>query len=94
MKFINFRRWLILSIFLLALFNAVSAQNETLNLLEKVDLTFSLSGEPAPADVGFDNPKSSWKLKYELYLTDFAELEKIGRCQKGRVREAYLSAGF
>ncbi len=85
MKFINFRRWLILSIFLLALFNAVSAQNETSNLLEKVELTFSLSGEPAPADVGFDNPKSSWKLKYELYLTDFAELEKIGRCHKDEV---------
>ena len=52
------------------------------NLLDKVELRFSLNGEPNPVDVGFDNPKSFWKLNYELYLTDFTELEKIGRCEK------------
>ncbi len=62
--------------------NLASAQNTSDNLLEKVELRFSLNGEPAPVDAGFDNPKSFWKLKYELYLTDFAELEKIGRCRK------------
>lgn len=52
------------------------------NLLEKVELTFSLTGEPTPQDAGFDNPKSSWKTNYELYLIDFSELEKLGRCNK------------
>lgn len=57
------------------------AQSAQENLLEKVELRFTLEGEPTPKDVGFDNPKSYWKLKYELYLTDFAELEKMGRCR-------------
>jgi len=61
---------------------SIFAQTAQENLLDKVELKFSLNGEPTAADVGFDNPKSSWKLKYELYLTDFAELEKIGRCKK------------
>ena len=38
------------------------------NLLEKVNLKFDLTGNPIPKDVGFDNPKSVWKLKYELRL--------------------------
>lgn len=75
----------LLSILFVSFFLAVSAfaQNPQGNLLDKVELKFSLYGEPTPADVGFDNPKSSWKLKYELYLTDFPELVKIGRCKKG-----------
>lgn len=59
-----------------------SAQTARENLLEKTELNFTLYGEPASQDVGFDNPKSSWKVKYELFLTDFSELEKLGVCQR------------
>jgi hypothetical protein len=58
------------------------AQNTNQNLLEKVDLHFSMPGEPTPEKVGFDNPKSYWKLKYELVLSDSFTLEKIGRCMR------------
>lgn len=58
------------------------AQNSTENLIEKVDLVFSLSGDPTPESVGFNNLKSYWNLEYELVLTDSAALEKIGRCQR------------
>lgn len=40
------------------------------NLLEKVDLRFNLTGTPKPEDVGFDDRKGSWKLKYKLLLSD------------------------
>lgn len=60
------------------------AQNSTENLLEKVDLNFSLSGKPTPEAVGFDNPKSYWKLEYELVLTDSLILEKLGRCNRAQ----------
>ena len=70
----------LLAVFLFAF--SSSAQNVTGNLLENTDLHFSLEGEPASQDVGFDNPKSSWKVKYELYLTDFSELEKLGICTR------------
>jgi hypothetical protein len=75
----------LLSILFVPFLFAVStfAQITQENLLDKVELRFSLNGEPNPVDVGFDNLKSSWKLRYELYLTDFAELKKIGRCIKG-----------
>lgn len=74
----------LLSILFVSFLFAVSTFAQTVqgNLLDKVELHFFLSGEPTPVDVGFDNPKSSWKLKYQLYLMDFAELEKIGRCKK------------
>lgn len=57
------------------------AQTTTKNLLEETNLHFFLEGKPTPQDVGFDNPKSFWKAKYELYLTDFSELEKLGICK-------------
>jgi hypothetical protein len=69
-----------LTIFWLA--SSVFAQNPTENLLEKTELIFSLGGEPTPQDVGFDNPKSYWKVKYKLFLTDFSELEKLGICRR------------
>jgi hypothetical protein len=58
------------------------------NLLEKVDLKFDLSGIPKPEDVGFDDPKSSWKLKYELRLSDEKtvrdlQLEMYANCKDG-----------
>lgn len=54
------------------------AQSKQENLLEETNLQFFLEGEPTPQDVGFDNPKSYWKVNYELYLTDFSEMEKLG----------------
>jgi hypothetical protein len=58
------------------------AQEENGNLIERVDLYFSVTSEHTPAEVGFDNPKSYWSLEYELRLTDSATLEKIGRCHR------------
>jgi hypothetical protein len=40
------------------------------NLLEKIDLKFNLTGTPNPEDVGFDYRNGSWKLKYELLLSN------------------------
>lgn len=74
----------LLSILLVILFLAVSsfAQDQTENLLEKTELNFTLYSDVDSQDSGFDNPKSSWKVKYDLFLTDFSELEKLGVCQK------------
>jgi len=58
------------------------AQDATENLIDKVSLKFSLSGEPTAASVGFDNSKSYWALEYELVLSDSLTLEKIGRCHR------------
>jgi hypothetical protein len=73
-----------LPILLVILLFALSsdAQTTAKNLLEETNLHFFLEGEPTAQDVGFDNPKSSWKVKYELYLTDFSELEKLGICKR------------
>lgn len=54
------------------------AQKQSENLLENVEIKFVLLGDPTPQDVGFDNPKSYWKVEYQLYLTDFSEPEKLG----------------
>ena len=70
----------LLLIFLFALSSV--AQTTAKNLLEETNLHFFLEGEPTAQDVGFGNPKSSWKVKYELYLTDFSELEKLGICKR------------
>ena len=74
----------LLSILVTIFFCAISsfAQTAQENLLEKTELNFTLYGEPTSQDVGFDNPKSSWKVKYELFLTDFSELEKLGVCRR------------
>ena len=56
---------------------SVFAQTKQENLLENVEIKFTLESEPTPQDVGFDNPRSFWKVKYELYLTDFSEMEKL-----------------
>lgn len=71
---------ILLAIFLFTLSSV--AQTTTKNLLEETNLHFFLEGEPTAQDVGFDNPKSSWKVRYELYLTDFSELEKSGICKR------------
>lgn len=72
--------WKILLTLLLVLLFTLSsfAQKKSENLLENVELKFTLQGEPTPQDVGFDNPKSYWKVKYEIYVTDFSEQEKLG----------------
>ncbi|HVE59353.1 MAG TPA: hypothetical protein VNB22_21230 [Pyrinomonadaceae bacterium] len=87
MKKFNFRRLLVFLLAILAFFNSVSAQTESANLLENVELKFSLSGDPSPAEVGFDNPKSYWQLEYELFLSDSAELEKLGRCERNEIKQ-------
>lgn len=79
-------------LFILAI--PVLAQTAQKNLIDKVDLHFNLYGEPTPLDVGFDNPKSAWKLKYPLYLIDFSELEKIGRCSKDEVGRHLCMPGY
>lgn len=71
---------ILLIVFLFAF--STAAQTATKDLLEETNLHFFLEGEPTPQDVGFDNPKSSWKVKFELYLTDFAELEELGICKR------------
>lgn len=60
--------------------NAAFAQSAQENLLEKVDIRFLLDGDPSASDVGFDDPKSTWKIEYQLYLTDWDDLQKLGRC--------------
>ena len=65
------------------------AQNTNQNLLESVDLHFSMPGEPTPEKVGFDNPKSYWKLQYELVLSDSFALEKLGRCERTPTYQLY-----
>lgn len=72
----------ILRILLITLFCVIPivAQDAKENLLEKVDLTFFVEASPTTEDVGFNNPKSSWKIEYELYLSDWDALKKIGRC--------------
>jgi len=47
------------------------------NLLEKIDLKFSLTGTPKPEDVGFDDRNGSWKLKYELRLSDEKTIDDL-----------------
>jgi hypothetical protein len=75
--------WLIIFLFALSSF----AQNTAENLLEDTNLHFFLVGDPTPQDVGFDNPQSSWKVKYELYLTDFSEIKKLGLSRSDNNRE-------
>ncbi len=66
----------------LILLFAVAAFSQTVQetLFNKIDITFKLEAEPTIKDVGFDNPKSSWNVNYEIYIADFAELEKLGKC--------------
>jgi hypothetical protein len=59
---------------------AVFSQPVKENPFNKIDITFQLEAEPTIEDVGFDNPKSSWSVNYEIYIADFAELEKLGKC--------------
>lgn len=72
------KRKILLTLLILVFAASVFAQTKQENLLENVELKFVLNGEPSPQDVGFNNPKSLWKVKYELYLTDFSEMEKLG----------------
>jgi hypothetical protein len=74
--------FVICSIWICLLTQFSSAQTSAENLIEKVNLKFSLSGLPTPEAVGLDNPKSYWILEYELVMTDSATLEKIGRCHR------------
>lgn len=74
----------LLALFTLALFCSISAAAQTApaNLIEKMEIHFSMPGEPTAESVGFENPKSSWKLEYELMLADGFALEKMGRCER------------
>ena len=69
---------ILLTVLILIFAASVFAQTKQENLLENVEIKFTLESDPTPQDVGFDNPKSFWKVKYELYLTDFSEMEKLG----------------
>jgi hypothetical protein len=69
---------IVLAIFFLMLFanlalpqtSVSKSQTVPPNLLDKIDLKFDLAGTPKPEDVGFDDRNSSWKLKYELLLSN------------------------
>lgn len=74
--------FVICSIWICLLTTFSPAQDAAENLLEKVSLKFSLSGEPTPESVGFNKPESYWILEYELVLSDSLTLEKIGRCHR------------
>jgi hypothetical protein len=76
---------ILLTVFLLAL--TAFAQKTAENLLEDTILHFFLEGDPTPQDAGFDNSKSYWKVKYELYLTDFSEMKKLGLGKSDNNRE-------
>ena len=79
----NLISYFVVCLIWITLFTTFSlAQDAPENLLNKVNLKFSLSGEPTPESVGFDNPKSYWTLEYELVLNDSFTLEKIGRCHR------------
>lgn len=71
---------LIVAIFCLCLITPAFSQEAENNLLEKVEIRFSLDGDPAPEDVGFNDSKSIWKIEYQLYLSDWDDLQKLGRC--------------
>lgn len=62
------------------------AQNNQENILEDTNLQLFLEGEPSAQAVGFDNPKSFWQVSYELYLTDYSELLKLGICKTDNSR--------
>lgn len=70
----------LLFLFLVSLIFVQTSAAQTEDLLKKIDLTFYLDAEPETEDVGFSNPKSNWKIDYQLYLSDWKTLEKIGRC--------------
>ena len=72
------KRKIILTLLTLIFTASIFSQTPQENLLENVELKFILQSDPNPQDVGFDNPKSYWKVKYELYVTDFSETEKLG----------------
>lgn len=72
----------LMSIALIFTLNAFSQTDS----FDKLNITFQLEAEPTNEDVGFDNPKSSWKVKYEVYVADFAELEKLGKCGYDQTR--------
>ncbi len=72
------KRKIILTLLTLIFTTSIFSQTSQENLLENVEIKFTLLGDPTPKDVGFDNPKSYWKVKYELYVTDFSEPEKLG----------------
>lgn len=80
------RKTLAILAFCLLLANPVLAQTQRKNILEDTNLQFFLEGEPTPQDAGFDNPKGFWQVSYAVYLTDYAELIKLGICHKGKNR--------
>ena len=65
-------RFLVLCLLLLS-FQTVFAQNTPGNFA----LRFNLEGYPTISDVGLENPKSYWKVKYWLRLVDKAESDKL-----------------
>lgn len=80
------KRALVTAFFLLFLASFAFSQTSSTtsaNLLEKIELRFDLAGNPTPADVGFGDIKSNWKLSYELLLSD----EKTVRELQARMYE-------
>jgi hypothetical protein len=75
------KRKMVSSLFF-ALCVAASAfsQSTDENLFEKVEIKFELQGEPSSEEVGFNDLRSSWKVEYQLFLSDWDRLKKLGRC--------------
>ncbi len=47
------------------------------SILEQINLSFDLEGIPRPEDVGFNQQKSKWNLKYELRLSNEKDVRAL-----------------
>lgn len=70
------------------------------NNLEKIILNFELNGEPTIKEVGFDNSRNSWKVKYTLRIIDeeifnknLVPLEKLKFDTKYKKQELLIARG-
>lgn len=73
-------------------FITVSGQTSSPNYLEQIELEFSLGKDDKPVEAGFYDPKSNWKLDYQLYLTNSDTLEKLGKCFRSNTNMLFCKA--
>ena len=60
--------------------NLCDEHNQSEDTINCVKLNFLLDPLSPLSEIGFDNPRSMWKVEYQLYLTQISELKKMGRC--------------
>ncbi len=83
---------LLLAIPILPQTTDAKSQAASPNLLEKIDLKFNLTGTPTPDDIGFDDRKGFWKLRYELLLSDAKTIDDL--ISKAYVKCKNTTAGY